>query len=152
MPFKDKDKNRQYQRERLVSLRLEWIAAHGPCVDCGDWDDLEIDHVDSSLKDPQLKSSTGGGTSKIWTWSKLRREVELAKCVVRCHSCHALKTADSNEHASGFNHGSVSFTQEEILSIRELRKSGLSYRKLGDIFGVSSKAAWRAVNACKYVS
>lgn len=53
------------------------------CIDCGSDQDLELDHVVPADKIDH----------KIWSWSEVRRNEELAKCVVRCEDCHKKKTA-----------------------------------------------------------
>lgn len=58
--------------------RKEWFKNHGPCVDCGSTENLELDHVDPLQKESHT----------VWLWEKTRREKELAKCVARCHTCH----------------------------------------------------------------
>lgn len=74
---------RNYRRRR--NMRLEWIAANGPCRHCGSTERLEIDHIDPSTK--QYKPNT------LWKHcSKAIRDMELAKCQVLCHSCHWDKT------------------------------------------------------------
>ncbi|QBZ72742.1 HNH endonuclease [Gordonia phage GodonK] len=81
MAYKDPDKQRQYQREWRARRRDEWFADK-VCVDCNTTENLQLDHVDPSLKIDH----------RIWSWSAARREAELAKCVVRCHDCHVVKT------------------------------------------------------------
>lgn len=76
----------RWYRRVVRKRRLEWLRANGPCVDCGSWSRLRVDH-----EDPASKVS-----HRIWTWSKDRREAELAKCRVRCHLCHAAKTRREN--------------------------------------------------------
>lgn len=68
-----------------AGYRQQWIEENGPCVSCGTWYDLEVDHIDRDTK--AVKS-----TSHIWSMSKARREVELAKCQVLCVACHREKT------------------------------------------------------------
>lgn len=69
--------------ERVVKVRRrEWFEKNGPCVDCGTWDHLELDHVD-----PKTKISHA-----VWSWGDRKRTIELAKCKVRCHGCHLEKT------------------------------------------------------------
>lgn len=87
MPYKDPEKQREYQRELLKNRRFEWIAENGPCRQCGSSENLQIDHIDKSTKI----------SHRIWSWSKLRREVELEKCQVLCSSCHFAKTALENQ-------------------------------------------------------
>lgn len=56
------------------------------CVHCGGTENLELDHVDRSTKNDH----------KIWSWSQVRREAELAKCQVLCRTCHYAKTSQEN--------------------------------------------------------
>ena len=85
MPYKDKEKQKRYQREWYARRRAEWFADKR-CVDCGTRDDLELDHIVQSEK----------VTHRIWSWSKKRRDEELAKCVARCKPCHEKRTAQQN--------------------------------------------------------
>lgn len=83
MPYKDKDKQREYQRKWWQERRNAWLEGK----DCVQKDDtcegkLEIDHVN-----PHIKIS-----SRIWSWCAARRLIELAKCQVLCHSHHLRKT------------------------------------------------------------
>jgi hypothetical protein len=82
VPYKDPVRQRQYQTEWCRRRRRAWLAEHGPCVDCGTWDDLEVDHVDPSIK----------VSHRVWSWARARRDAELAKCVARCFPCHGKKT------------------------------------------------------------
>ena len=59
--------------------RREAYLADKACIDCGAGSFLEIDHVD-----PRQKKNH----RDIWFWRKERRDEELAKCVVRCITCH----------------------------------------------------------------
>ncbi|HEX4612384.1 MAG TPA: hypothetical protein VH092_29590 [Urbifossiella sp.] len=62
--------------------RREWLAVNGPCVACGSWKRLKVDH-----RDPMQKVS-----HRVWSWSKIRREAELEKCQALCEECHEAKT------------------------------------------------------------
>lgn len=73
---------RNYQREWLRKRRDSWLKENGPCVECGSWEKLEVDHKDRTTK----------VTHAVWSWSKQRREEELAKCQVLCEDCHMKKT------------------------------------------------------------
>lgn len=75
--------------------RDSWIAENGPCQHCGSTENLEVDHIDPSTKDPRLRGWSGG-TGNYWRWKKKDREAELAKCQVLCYSCHKKKT--KSEH------------------------------------------------------
>jgi len=87
MPYKDKNKQREYQRLYAANRRKEWLEKNGPCAKCGSWDDLEVDH-----KNPNDKIS-----HNVWSWSEDRRNEELAKCWVLCYNCHLYKTIKERE-------------------------------------------------------
>lgn len=89
MPYKDRERQKEYQRERLRLARLNWLDTNGPCVKCRSSNRLEIDHVDPKTKDSRLKKQH---TNTIWSWSRERRKIELAKCQVLCYECHKEKT------------------------------------------------------------
>jgi len=99
MPIRDRDARRKYNREWVARRKAQWLAANGPCVDCGAGEKLEVDHIDPTTK----------VTHSVWTWSATRRLAELAKCVVRCHRCHKKKTAEENRKrfTRPIRHGSI---------------------------------------------
>jgi hypothetical protein len=127
MPYADPEKHRKWQREWMARRRAEWIAAHGPCVDCRTWDDLQVDHVDASTK----------VTHRVWSWAKERREEELAKCTVRCAPCHEAKTTASREDPRGEQHWAAKLKDDQI---PDIRASQLSISHLARVYGVSRKA------------
>lgn len=130
MPYADPVMQREYQRTWFASRRTEWIEKNGPCVDCGAWDDLEVDHADASTK----------VTHRVWSWSKERREAELAKCVVRCGPCHAQKTTAAMERPRGPRNGRTKITEQVV---REILASGDPYRVLADRYGISFNVVGR---------
>lgn len=77
MPMATWEEQREYQRQWQARRRAAFFADKA-CVDCGSIERLELDHVDPATK-------TGHA---IWSWTKERREAEIAKCVIRCRSCH----------------------------------------------------------------
>jgi hypothetical protein len=95
MPYKDKNKQREYQRLWIRQRRLQWLKANGPCVICGSWQDLEIDHTDPTKK----------VTHRIWSWNEKVRKTELLKCQVLCEYHHKKKTIDYL--AKPDNHGTA---------------------------------------------
>ena len=99
MGYSDPEVNRKYQRERNMRIRTEWLLRNGPCRSCGNPDRLEVDHVDPGQK----------VSHEVWSWSKLRREAELAKCQVLCHECHLSKT--SAARALAVEHGTLTMYQ-----------------------------------------
>lgn len=88
MPMATKEAQREYARQWIAKRRAEWLTANGPCCQCGSWDNLEIDHVDRAQK----------VTHTVWSWRQERRDTELAKCQVLCHSCHCRKTLSAGDH------------------------------------------------------
>lgn len=95
MTYKDKEKKNQYQREWVAKRRSEFFADK-VCVVCGSSRQLELDHIDPATKE----------SHSIWSWSKARRDAELAKCQVLCRTHHEIKTAEENrERNGGLHHG-----------------------------------------------
>lgn len=82
MSYRDPVKQRTHQAKWIAKRRSDWILANGPCVECGSWDDPQLDHIDRSQK----------VSHKIWSWSEERFEIEAAKCQVLCRRCHKNKT------------------------------------------------------------
>lgn len=87
MPYKDKDKQREYQRQWIKSRRLEYLSDKC-CAECGESNMLEL-HIHH--KDPTQKVS-----HRIWSWSRVRRDEELLKCDVLCEPCHKKKHATTH--------------------------------------------------------
>ena len=85
MPYKDPKRQLEYQRKWMARRRAEWFEKNCICLGCGSKENLEIDHIDASKKI----------SHKVWSWSENRRNEELAKCQVLCHSCHVLKSKSS---------------------------------------------------------
>src|SRR5215469_10681061 len=141
MPMATPELQREYQRKWLAKRRRDWIAAHGPCIDCGTWNDLQIDHADAAAK----------VSHNVWSWAQARREAELAKCVVRCRPCHVTKTTQAGEHAQGERHGSAKLT---VAQVRAIRASTGTCRAVGAEFGVAAitisvirrRVAWRFID------
>lgn len=122
MPYKDPETQRAYQREWCARRRAKWFADK-VCVDCESVDRLELDHVDPALK----------VTNSVWSWSWARIEAEVAKCVVRCHGCHVLKTTRNNE--TGFKRR---LSDDDVSVIREQRAAGVSASDLADSYGCTA--------------
>jgi len=125
------DKKREYQNAWMQKRRQEWIDENGPCVDCGSYEKLEVDHEDASLKK--------FNPAQIWSRRKEVRELELLKCVVRCNSCHLLKTV-KNKETSHFkeSHHSTYFSQEDVDLIRvKYAQGNISIRALALEFNSS---------------
>lgn len=86
MGYKDKDKQREFQRLSQAKRRSDWIESQGgKCVTCGSTERLEVDHIDRDTKTMQPAS--------IWSRRPEIRAEELAKCQVLCYVCHKEKTS-----------------------------------------------------------
>jgi hypothetical protein len=82
VPYADEGQQRKAQREWRQRRWEAWLQEHGPCVRCGSWDDLQVDHIDPSKK----------VSHRIWSWARDKREEELNKCQPLCGSCHKIKS------------------------------------------------------------
>jgi hypothetical protein len=130
VPYADPDAQREYQRRWVAARRAEWFAQNGPCVDCGTWENLELDHVSSVHK----------ADNHVWSWRKERRDAELAKCVARCTSCHAAKSA--LEHPRGQGHCLAILPTEGIWELRRRVRAGEKQAAVGRDLGVSRGYVW----------
>lgn len=81
MFYKDKEKQREYQRKWRAKRRSDYFKDKS-CVKCSSKENLELDHIDPTKKI----------TNNIWSWSEERRLEEIAKCQVLCEKCHKIKT------------------------------------------------------------
>ncbi|HEB28733.1 MAG TPA: HNH endonuclease [Porticoccus sp.] len=94
MPYKDKEKQCEYQRKRLALRRHEWLQDK-QCSYCNSTKNLEVDHIN-----PKEKIS-----HNVWSWTTKRMLKELSKCQVLCRQCHHMKTAKDNDW---HKHGTIS--------------------------------------------
>ena len=86
MTYKDPIKQQDYQKHWMRNRRLIWIIANGPCKVCQSTENLEVDHIDPSLKTMQPR--------QLWSMSdKNEKKIkELENCQVLCKGCHKKKT------------------------------------------------------------
>lgn len=97
MPYADPAQQAEYQREWIARRRAAWFADKA-CAWCGETDDLELDHENAQAKVDH----------RVWSWSRSRREAELAKCQVLCHTCHKIKTelvGENHPERGRYRHG-----------------------------------------------
>lgn len=67
-------------------------------MDCGKTKNLEFDHANAEDKSFDVaKAFTSMAEDKLWA--------ELHKCVLRCKSCHILKTSREDSTAVGHGEG-----------------------------------------------
>jgi len=88
MPYADKEKQREFQRLWLKQRRSEFLSDKR-CAVCGSKEKLQVDHIDRTKKT----------SHRIWSWTKEKKEAELAKCQILCFECHISKTRKDMGHA-----------------------------------------------------
>lgn len=120
MPYSDPARQRDYQRRWNARRRAEWLEGRC-CADCGSTNDLELDHVVPGEKVEH----------RVWTWTRVRRERELAKCVARCRRCHVAKGVRSGELRR-----SAILVPDDVIAIRAMR-GRMRTEELAANFGVS---------------
>ena len=112
MPYKDKDKQREYSRnyskknrirliknekDRRQKLHTKAEAFKKECILCGfnDIRALEFHHV----RDKKLFDISRGVNSR-YSWEEIEKEIK--KCDVLCSNCHAIETWNKRfESANG---------------------------------------------------
>lgn len=94
------EEQRNYQRAWMARRRQEWIESKGGICDrCGTTENLEVGHIDPSLKTMQ--------PSGLWSRSLAVREKELENCQVLCSECHKKKTISETV----WNHGRTGYSK-----------------------------------------
>lgn len=120
-----RDYIRKFQRAWVRRRRAAWIAANGPCAQCGSSDRLEVDHRDPTEKEIP--------TSALWGMSPRnpKRIAELAKCQVLCHGCHKQKTTrEAGKMVRTFTlHKRVPHASLELLQFRMRQENELLPRR-----------------------
>ena len=87
--LRDKElKKKLYQQHRQEVIEyLQHIHDHTGCIGCGSQEQLEIDHIDPSLKECNPAKSFGSKTISKRIWD------EIDKCQLLCYDCHREKTS-----------------------------------------------------------
>lgn len=137
MGYKDPEKQKEYQRNWLAKRRADWFSENGPCINCGSWDNLELDHIDPSTK----------VDNKIWSWSKERRDKETAKCQVLCEDCHHEKTIANKEYLYGEDIGNAVLKNHEVLWARKQNLNGMKFVDMEPILNVKADTIRVAVRS-----
>lgn len=89
MPYKNRAQKNAYQRKWRAANRRRWIESQGgKCALCPETEYhlLQVDHIDRAQKVDH----------RVWSWSAVRRTVELAKCQVLCYFHHVEKSIAEN--------------------------------------------------------
>lgn len=90
MPYKDPERQREYQREWIASRRRKYLKDKC-CLVCGSTKDLELDHIERNNKIDH----------RIWSWSQERFQEEILKCQILCKEHHREKTTAEIEPGHG---------------------------------------------------
>lgn len=118
MPYKDKEKQAEYQAAWMQKRRQAWLLEHGPCAHCGSWEDLEVDHIDRTKK----------LSHRVWSWSKERRDAELAKCQVLCRTCHMEKGREVGDIPPEVTHGNRKMYEDKGCRCEICRKAHTEFQ------------------------
>lgn len=117
MSFKDKDKQREYQRNWIAARRVEYIKLRGGvCCKCSSAVDLEFHHRDRMTKLDH----------KIWSWSISRLEAELMKCDLLCRECHFKETTKERNYYMS-KHGSLNSYKSYGCRCEDCRAANAGY-------------------------
>ena len=99
MGFKDPKKQREYQRLWRAKRKDDFFSDKC-CKHCGTQLHLELHHRISNQKI----------SHNIWSWSEIRRRIELLKCDVLCRSCHLEETLKQrNRQNSQLAHNAMTY-------------------------------------------
>ena len=93
MPYKDKDKQREIQKQYYLNTvaELQRLKESTPCVDCGEnfpHYKMDFDHVPE--RGVKLFNIQSGGVNRYFNNKRL--QAELAKCDIVCKNCHGERT------------------------------------------------------------
>ena len=139
----DRERRLAYQAQWKRKRRATWFQENGPCIDCSSWENLELDHVDASLKVDH----------NVWSWSEVRLKAELAKCVPRCKRCHILKTVAAGElrPVRAERHPNAKLNAALVKEIRRIRdEEHLTFEAIGARFGLSRVTVNRVYNRTRW--
>lgn len=126
MGYKNKDKQREYQRMWKATRRESFIGGK-PCIECGSYSNLELHHINPNEKE----------SHSIWSWSKIRIEAEMAKCEIRCRKCHKSIHKELESHSKGEAHFSAKLKRKDVVNIRLMIMQGRPQHEIVKMYDVS---------------
>ncbi len=127
---------RATEMEKRRCARTTWLSVNGPCKKCGSPDNLELDHVEPGTK----------VSHNVWSWTPMRRDLELTKCQVLCRRCHRQKTSAERQPGRVFI-SKRKITDKQVLKAVLLREMGWTIRRIGIKFGVHHSTIGNLTNA-----
>jgi hypothetical protein len=107
MPYKDKEKQLEYQRKWMQKRRQEFFTSKS-CKICESVKDLQLHHRDPNKKEGH----------QIWSWSEKRRLAELEKCDVLCKNCHVEIHRKMETWLKGESHPQAKLTRKDVVKIK----------------------------------
>lgn len=128
---------KQYQLNRYHRRRNEAIQKlGGNCKVCHTKENLEFDHIDQFTKTNTI--------AKMWSYSEVIFEAELAKCQLLCHEHHLVKTKLMDEKTGGgwnridnYDHGTGHMYNKQKCRCDLCRDWKRKYRaKLVNVMGI----------------
>lgn len=120
----------------MKDARKKWFTENGPCKKCGSEESLELDHIN-----PEEKVA-----HTVWSWTPMRRELELAKCQVLCRKCHREKTSGRQEIGRVVQR-LRKISDKQVLKAVLLRHMGMPVRRIAEKMNVAHATIVRLTNA-----
>jgi hypothetical protein len=143
MPYKDKEKQLEYQKNWMRKRRKSFFSDK-ECNHCGSTEDLELDHINRLTKI----------THNVWSWSEDRRNDELKKCQVLCNSCHTKKTSNYNSIImKGSEPGNKKYSDDYIYKVKkEILNTDLTLKEISLKFDIPYQTIRDISSGRRYVN
>lgn len=82
----------EYMKRRYFQRREHFLSLlGGSCVRCGSTEELDFDHIDSSLKEFSVAKRLASAPMKDLI-------LEMAKCQLLCGPCHHEKSLENSDY------------------------------------------------------
>lgn len=93
MPYGDKKKQKEYQKNWHRERRANWVTSKGGrCTFCNSTKKIQVDHIDPILKPRDKNGQKPRCGSRVWSRGNNDREEELKNCQILCWECHKKKS------------------------------------------------------------